>query len=150
MPEAVLNSREFSVKFLIGTSDKKLVQNVYKENEKALEELENTRKQTLKLSTDMHHRFEFANLFTKGTPGQKLDEVLQSLNITLSDFMKNFKNSDQFMSFFQNIYTMDVFVTLIVARDREKPRKIELNDTKDLGFLCTAVPYCNAIITEEF
>lgn len=142
--ESILNSRAFSIEFLINACDKKLAQ------KEVLKELENIRKYVLELDIDMHRRFEFANLFTKGPTSQKFKDVLQSLNITLGDFMKNFKDPNQFLSFFQSIYTMDAYVTLIVARDREKHRKIQLNDTRDLGFLCTALPYCNAIITEKF
>lgn len=149
--EAIISSKEFSVEFLVNGINTSVSRNDRKVSEEILEILEEIRGRVLsKLTPDMQLGVEFHELFTKGSPGQEMRQVLKNLNITLDNFMQNFRNHNQYLSFFQTVSTMDVFVKLKVAMDKEKHRRIHRNDTKDMVFLCVAVPYCNAIITERF
>ena len=51
--------------------------------------------------------------------------------------------------FFESIHTLDVQLTLSIARDRDLQRTIPPNDLRDLYWLGIAIPYAKLVVTEN-
>jgi len=157
-PEAIkkelldlMNSRETSVRILCEAGDRAVVETIQAEDVAVLKALEETRQRALaELSDEMRHRVELVDLFTKGEPATELHAALKSLGIGIKAFADKFTSPEDWMAFFHDVPTVDVFVTLGLTRDKELSRKIHRNDLKDMAFLSVAVPYANIIVVENF
>jgi hypothetical protein len=57
---------------------------------------------------------------------------------------------DGCVALLESVPPLDVEINLFVERNEQRDRKIAPNDEFDLAFLCVAVPYCHAVITEKF
>jgi hypothetical protein len=121
------------------------------EQEKAQVELEEARRRAVeKMSVDQRRRAALYELFTESAPGRDLRAVLAELDVPLRDFVERFRSPEEWVDFFHSIPTIDVLNELTLARDRDTSRSIHRNDFKDIAFLSVAVPYCNAVVTENY
>ena len=148
---ALLDSPDTSIRLLVEAGDRALLRETRMQDEAAVQQLEETRRRALAdLDDDMRHRVEMLELFTKGEPGAEFRAVLRSLGVTIEVFAAKFASPAEWLTFFHDVPTIDVFVTLSLARDKEASRKIDRNDRKDMAFLSMAVPYANIIVVERF
>lgn len=53
----------------------------------------------------------------------------------------------QFIALIPNF---DVFITLRIDRERDRDRKVDHNDIRDLDWLSVAVPYSNIVVSEKY
>lgn len=78
-------------------------------------------------------------------------DIFNGLGINMKIFTDNYLSEEKsIMSFFYDIPTVNVFVNLQVARDLEIQKRVDKNDVYDIGYLSTALPYCDIIVTENF
>ena len=102
-----------------------------REDEDAVRELEEVRRRARQdLTEEMRHRVELAELFTRGEPGRELREVLAMLGISLATFFGRFAGPEDYIAFFHDVPSVDVLITLSLARDRDLNRPIHRNDLK--------------------
>jgi len=147
----VLESRASSIAMLVEAADPALTAVSRREDEAAVAELEVIRARAQAgLTPQQRLDLEMATVFSTGPAGTELLDVLRKLGIGMQEFAAMFDGRDDWVSFFHDVPTMDVFVTLGTERDRSKERRIHRNDTKDLGFLAVAIPYANIVVTERF
>jgi len=79
-----------------------------------------------------------------------ISKCCKDLNIGLEDFTNSFlKFEKDIISFFEEVSSMDVFSSLMLKRDLSN-RAIDRNDVYDMGFLATAIPYCDVVVTEVY
>jgi hypothetical protein len=52
--------------------------------------------------------------------------------------------------FFDHVPSLNVDRSLTIARDRHWDRAVQGNDLQDIGYLALAVPYCDAVLVENF
>jgi hypothetical protein len=146
-----VNSPETSIRLLVEAGDRSLIESVRAQDEAILPQLEETRTRVLaELTDDMRHRVELADLFTKGDPAREMVIAIRQLGSTPSSFAKRFASPEEWMAFFHSVPSVDVFVTLGLARDKDANRRIHRNDLKDMAFLSVAVPYANIVVAENF
>ena len=73
---------------------------------------------------------------------------LKVLNIDSKDFTNKYlSNKDAIIGFIDSIPSIEISVKMLLARDRAC--RVHRNDVYDIGFLSTAVPYCDIVITEN-
>ena len=73
---------------------------------------------------------------------------LKTLEIDSKVFIgKYLSNKDQIIRFIDSIPSIEILAKMILARD--KGSKVHRNDVYDIGFLTTAFPYCDIVITEN-
>lgn len=140
-----------SVLLLVEASDRATVQEARKQDEDAVLLLEETRRRARAvMDDDMRHRVEVAELFTKGDPATELLGALRGLGMPPKEFFGLLKSPEDYMRFFHDVPTIDVFVMLGLARDRDMARPIHRNDLKDIGFMSVALPYANIVVAEKY
>jgi hypothetical protein len=86
----------------------------------------------------------------RGNVGTALRDALQELDLSMSDFYQRCFTTSDFLSFFAGVASLDVTITLTVARDQDLLRPIESNDARDLIGLSVAVPYGNIVVAEKY
>lgn len=140
-----------SIGLLVEAADRATIRETRQQDAAAVTQLEEIRRRAqTALSDEMRHRVELAELFSKGEPGTELRETLRALRLPEAEFFEHLKSADEYIAFFHDIPTMDVFVTLSLARDRDTARPIHRNDLKDISFMAVAAPYANIIVTERY
>jgi hypothetical protein len=142
---------ETSVKILCDAVKRDEIRAMREEQERALVELEEARRRAVEqLTLDERRRAALFELFTTSAPGRELLAVLVELNIPMRGFIDGFKTTEEWVSFFHSIPTIEMLNELTLARDRDTGRKIHRNDFKDIAFLSVAIPYCNAVVMENY
>lgn len=86
------------------------------------------------------------------------DHFIQYRDDLMSIFGKNretiippeiLDDRDRAADFFESIPSMDVRVKLMYETLNNQSKEIDLHDHRDIGFLATAIPYCDVVITEK-
>jgi hypothetical protein len=100
------------------------------------------------LSPEQRMALELASLLSSGEgAGQDLRAALIELGIGQDDLLKRFKSIDDFKAFALHIPTVDVFVNLLLERDRN--RAVQRNDTRDMVWQSVAIPYADLVVMER-
>jgi hypothetical protein len=60
------------------------------------------------------------------------------------------ENDEKLAEFIASIPNFDVFITLRIERERDKERKVEHNDIRDIDWLSVAVPYSIVVVSERY
>ncbi len=142
---------ETSVEILCDAVKRDSVRAMREEQEKALVELEEAHRRSVEqLSPDARRQVALYELFTKSAPGRDLLAVLVDLGVPMRAFVDRFTAAEDWVTFLHSIPTIEVLNELTLARDRDTGRPIHRNDFKDIAFLSVAVPYCNAVVTENY
>ena len=142
---------ETTVRMLVEAGDRATIDQARQEDIDAVLALEETRRRArAAMNDDMRHRVELADMFSNGEPGRELQSVLRAIAMPARDFFARLGQPDDYLRFFHDVPTMDVFVTLGLARDRDIARPIHRNDLKDISFMAVAVPYANIVIAERY
>lgn len=145
-------SPETSEMFMAKGIDAETAAKLRAEDEAAASELDSIRKRAradLK-DDDLIERVNWADMFFNGPPGKELKAALAKMLVNPEKFSTSFKKAEDYVEFFRDIPTLDVFITIGLARDRQVGRVIEPNDLRDLDALSVAIPYANAVCTEHF
>ncbi len=96
-------------------------------------------------------RAEMSGLFNKIPEYQAaLNATLQSIGRTITDFNTEMKSDEKLTQFIASIPNLDVFITLCIAREKDKDREVEHNDIRDLDWMSVAVPYSNIVVSERY
>lgn len=101
------------------------------------------------LTSEQRLGIELATAFSEGQEGVALRAGLKEMGVTLEDFKNRVNTPPAFAAFARGIPTLDVFLTLLLARDRNPDRKVKSNDTRDLVWLSVAVPYSDVVVAEK-
>lgn len=142
---------ETSVQILCEAVGREEVAEFRRQHEEAVIQVEEARRRAARdLTPEQKHRAELFELLTNGMPGQHLRTVLAELGVSVRDFTARFSSPEEWLEFAHSIPTLDVLVTLHLARDRELARPVHRNDFKDMAFLTVAVPYCNIVVVERY
>jgi hypothetical protein len=116
---------------------------VSSENAKAFEDLRMRRRQCSREEyrhiQHVQYIFDHENL---------LLQELAALHRSIQDFVALGK--DGLSRFWSNVPSINVDCELTAYRDRQWSRKVQPNDVKDLEQLAIAVPYCDAVVVENF
>jgi hypothetical protein len=99
------------------------------------------------LSPQDKERLELSNWLT--AHGHLLLEALTSLEVRSPDFLAWIARDDNLRRFCLDIPSLDVLLTLMVARDRNAGDATDENDGLDWRFLQTVIPYGNIVATEN-
>jgi hypothetical protein len=103
------------------------------------------------LTPEQRRAAEFALLlFEEGPTRPMLTAAREELGFTLTDFQARVNPREAFNRFTDSIPTLDVMVTLTVARDKDLVRPIHRNDLRDLVWLSVALPYSNVFVSENY
>lgn len=57
---------------------------------------------------------------------------------------------ERLSQFWKGVPSLDVDCELILYRDRQRQRRIQGNDARDISHLAVAIPYCDVVVTERF
>jgi hypothetical protein len=93
---------------------------------------------------------ELLTFIRKGDVGTALTAALQEIDASLPEFFCRFPVASDFLRFFAGVPSLDVDLTLTVARDQDLVRRIHRNDARDLIALAVAVPYSNLVVFEKY
>ena len=78
------------------------------------------------------------------------DAECRKFGIAPAKLHATFGSEDDLMGFAHDVPSFDVLLELILARDEEAQRQIHRNDLRDMGFLATAIPYCDVVVVERY
>jgi hypothetical protein len=148
------NSSEQSVKLLIDHGNERgASQQLRAEEAGNLEFQERVRNRyATELVRDRHWR-RVAELFDhirRGDVGIALTAALQEIGVTGQAFVERFATPNQFEGFFAGVHTLEVTLSLTLARDQDRIRGIAQNDARDLIGLSVAIPYSNVVVSERY
>jgi hypothetical protein len=148
------NSTEESVSYLTDRGEERAsVEEMRRDEVAAIATQEKVRQRyATELAADKEWR-RFAELYTyltQGAEGVALVEALQEVGISMQSFFESFVARSDFECFFARVHTLEVTLSLILARDRDQVRSIQQNDSRDIAWLCVAVPYSNVIVLEKY
>ena len=152
MNAAFASRPEETVKFLVRSGgDRAQIDAARAGEAEAREIFQKDREATSTMSLAQRQREEMSGLFTK-IPEYRaaLESTLQSLGRADGDFKSEMKSDEKLARFISSIPNLDVFVTLRIAREKDKDREVEQNDIRDLDWVSVAVPYSNIIVSERY
>jgi hypothetical protein len=147
-----IRSSEMTVSFLMMASDKReRIQQARAGEAGAVSVFEGDRARATTLSLEQRRRLEFEGLlFGTGPYQPALVLALEELGLTVQDFRGRVHSAEDAMRFLADIPSLDVLLTLRLARDQDLVRPIDRNDIRDLDWLSVAVPYCNVVVSENY
>ena len=80
----------------------------------------------------------------------RIEKTVRLLKVPITTIRAHLDTFDQHLMFIRKVPTMDVRLTLWQRRFKDRGRKADRNDWKDIGFLSVAIPYANIIVTENY
>jgi hypothetical protein len=79
---------------------------------------------------------------------EKMTKVLGYFNKTYQEFLSI--DAERLDAFWNDVPTIHVEIELNMGRNEQwKDRKIQPNDSTDIAFLSTAIPYCDVLVVEK-
>jgi hypothetical protein len=148
------NSTEQSVEFLVDCGDDRGSSEQLREKEAAtLEFQEKVRDRygnELIKDNDWRRVAELFNHLCNREEAHALAAALQEIGFTVQAFIESFATAAQFEEFFAGVHTLEVKLTLTLARDQDLVRRIDQNDARDLHWLSMALPYSNLVVSENY
>jgi hypothetical protein len=146
------NSAERSVQYLLLAGDnRELSKKMRAEETATLDWQEQVRTRSAADLAPEQRRFaELAEHIRKGDVGRALMEGLQEFGVSMPAFFEQFDTLAEFIHFFARVHTLEVLLTLTLARDQDLVRPIAQNDARDLIWLSVAMPYGNLVVSEKY
>ena len=147
---AVIGEEATMIKMLVDSIDRGTVRSNGEENKEVLARLEDSRRRKKEeLSKEMRFRLAIAEM-TSGSLIPIAVTYLKKIGLDPKKFADEMISADNWISFFLDIPTMDIWINLHLLRDNDFSRPIHWNDTNDIAFLAIAVPYCDVIVVERY
>jgi hypothetical protein len=148
--ERIARSAEMSIELLVSAGDREAIREARRQDEAMVAELEARRLAARQaMSEEMKRRVEIAELFLRGVPGGEARSWLGTLGISEENFFSKMVSPEKWDALVEDIPTLNTWLTLMMERDHNPTERVHRNDTKDLGFLAVAIPYCNVVVTER-
>jgi hypothetical protein len=145
------NSAEMSIQHLVASgNDREGTDQFRAEEASILGFQEKVRASAAEITPEQRWVAEVSEHLCKGDIGTALMEVLQEIRIPLQAFFDRFRTAAEFKQFVISIYTLEVRLSLTLARDQDRMRPINQNDTRDLIWLSVALPYSNLVVSEKY
>ena len=147
-----MNTADNTIEFLVGLgSQRKPIEEARKGEAQARDMFESDRAVLEGLSLVARKREELSGLFKRNREYKlALDTTLKSIGRTGDEFHSEMKRDEKITEFVASIPNLDVYVTLRIEREKDKDRKIDRNDIRDLDWLSVAVPYSNVVVSEKY
>jgi len=99
------------------------------------------------ISATARTRSELTNLFSEGSVANLLREVVgESVAVPFFPWLTQ---NDNIVRFAAAVPSIDVEMTLLLEREKNRDHAPHRNDPKDLAFLKLALPYGNVVVTER-
>jgi len=144
-----LSSKDQIIDFLVGDDESltaEMIKGLTSINQSFIDKIQQSKEEESGSSDDFRERLYLAVL-TK--------ELLPEINASLDKYGKTFDSFKELglkkiRSFYHNIPTLDVEIEVAIALNKQRDRKLRVNDTADIAFVSKAVPYCNIVVTENF
>lgn len=99
------------------------------------------------ITTAQRVRNELTNLFSEGSVAELLNKVVEGPGA--SAFFQWLTEGDNIVRFGTAVPSIDVEMTLLLEREKNRDHAPHRNDPKDLAFLKLALPYGNVVVTER-
>jgi len=93
------------------------------------------------------HKRAYAGSLTLAMQSE-ITQILALYDLSFQDFLN--LGQQKLMAFYESVPTLNVEIELIVERNENWDRKIDINDKMDITFLSVAIPYCDIVVTERF
>lgn len=147
---SLIGEEETLIKLLVDAVDRSLAREFVEEDKSILAQLEESRrKQQEDLTKEMRLRLAIAEM-ASGSLNSIVVNHLMKIGVSVKSFADSMNNAEDWIAFFLDIPTMDIWINLNVLRDNDTSRPIHRNDTNDIAFLAVAVPYCDVVVTESY
>ena len=147
--ESILNTPQ-GVFHLLGGTDNEFIEptrtTIRERYAKVADEEEEHRKISRRFSDAVRKRAYAAKLTI--AVQDELVIALSEIGRSMVDFMA--LGRDGLMEFWRSVPTADVEIELATRCEKQWSRRIDPNDTNDISFLSTAIPYCDLVLTEAF
>lgn len=149
---AFMGMPEATIKFLVDAGEKRdHIQTARDGEAKARDIFEADRAVTGSMSLVARQRAELSGLFRKNAEySAALEATLKSISRCGAEFKAEMGTDEKVSQFVGSIPNIDVFITLRVEREKDKDRKVDHNDIRDLDWLSVAVPYSNIVVSEQY
>lgn len=109
----------------------------------AAEDLRSVRKPA---STEVHRRAQYAGYTLHHQ--RLIFPALDAIGRTRDEFLN--LGLEGLSAFWSNVPSLDVDCELTLYRDRQWSRSVDPNDSRDIGHLALAIPYCDVVVSERF
>lgn len=145
----LLASSETIISFLVGNDEATNLEAIEQYNNSQAElvgRVESFREKAKQSGKAAHRRAYIANLTIAIQ-----DELIEALGLyhkTMDDFLN--LGRDVITSIYKNCPTVDTEITIVTTRNEQWDKKVKANDSVDIAFLTTAIPYCDIVVTEKF
>ena len=149
---AFMETPEATIKFLLDSGDKRdQIKAAQGGEARARDIFESDRAVTGNMSLVERQRAELFGLFSKNDEYRTaLETTLKAIGRTGAGFKAEMGSDEKLKQFVASIPNFDVFITLRIEREKDKDRKVDHNDIRDLDWLSVAVPYSNVIVSEQY
>ena len=144
---ATISSPEISVHAILNALSDDTFSRMRAEESTTMRTAADIRRLDAQLSPEDKERLECSNWLTAN--GLLLWEALTALEARSPDFLAWIAREDNLRRFCLDIPSLDVLLTLMVARDRNAGDATDENDGLDWRFLQTVIPYGNIVATEN-
>lgn len=147
--EAMLDSPQAVFHLLGGTSNEFVepTRTMIREHYAKVSEEEEQHREICKSFDDAMRKRAYAAKLTIALQDHLID-ALREIGRSMEDLLS--LGCDGLMDFWHSIPTADVELELATHREKQWSRPIAPNDTNDITFLSTAIPYCDLVLTEAF
>jgi hypothetical protein len=149
---AFMGTPEATIKFLLDAGDKRDQIKAARGGEaRARDIFESDRAVTGTMSLVERQREELFGLLSKNDKYRTaLETTLKAIGRTGAGFKAEMGSDEKLKQFVASIPNFDVFITLRIEREKDKDRKVDHNDIRDLDWLSVAVPYSNIVVSERY
>jgi hypothetical protein len=149
---AFMNTPEKTVEFLMGLGSKRDHIDTARAGEAGARDIfEADRTAFASMGLAERLQVELYGLFDKNSKYRAaLKAALVTLGRTVAEFKSEMENDEKLAEFIASIPNFDVFITLRIERERDKERKVEHNDIRDIDWLSVAVPYSIVVVSERY
>jgi hypothetical protein len=147
-----MNTPEKTIEFLMGLGGKRDHIDATRGDEAGARDIfETDRAVFASMSLAERLQAELFGLFDKNPEYRAaLKAALGTIGRTVAEFKAEMGDGKKLTQFIASVPNFDVFITLRIERERDKERKVENNDIRDIDWLSVAVPYCNVVVSERY
>lgn len=121
-----------------------------RETADALEQSKRSAQAVEHLSKDELLRMDVWNIMHQPRVLDRIQKTVRLLRISAARMNSHLASFDHHLRFIRRIPSLNVELTLWQQRFKNRDRKTDRNDWKDIGFLSVAVPYANIVVTEKY
>jgi hypothetical protein len=121
-----------------------------RETADALEQSERNGQAAAHLSKEDLLKMDVWNIMHQPRVLDGIQKTVRQLRIPAARMNAHLASFDHHLRFIRRIPSLNVDLTLWQQRFKNRDRKTDRNDWKDIGFLSVAIPYANIVVTEKY